>query len=235
MKKIKRNTLLIIVIIICAAVVYAARGFSLASTDAKESLAIFTQINLKNDFTDAKKIGIGSNDSQSKWKDNYEKLNQDYFKDEFQGKLSDEKIDELVKAELAMNARRKIQIDDVKVNGQSASATVSISKVNYSDILDKAIKEAKAAQPDGEKASAEKFSEALADKLIDGFNNAQPADDMTSFHVDMQRQLIYNNSDNSLFANTWLGKRIIVLLSGKCWYPKDVNTFFIELNKAMES
>ncbi|TCS78979.1 hypothetical protein [Pectinatus cerevisiiphilus] len=235
MKKFNRNVLLVMVILICGIFFYSAKGFTFFNTDVQESLVLFTQINLKNDFTDAAKIGMGDSTVQADWQSNYQRLNQQYFKNEFRGQLPDEKIKQLMDAELTMNKRRKIQVDDIKVDGDTASATVSISKVNYSDIVDNAVKNVKDTEASNGTLSAEDFSAALADELIKGFNDAAPTDDMTSFSVDVKKVLINNSADKSANSANWLAMYVIPKIAGHCWYPQDVDDFFGKLSKAIES
>lgn len=226
--------LLIVIIIVCGIFFYSAKGYTFFNTDVQESLLIFTQINLKNDFTDAAKVGMGSSTVQNEWKDNYQNLNRQYFKNEFRGRLSDEKIDQLIEAELVMNKKRKIQISDIKVDGDKASATVSISKVNYSDLVDAAVKSVKAEELTAGKLSPDEFSAALADELVKRFNAAQPTDEMTDFSVELKKELI-NNNNNADERSNWLAVHIIPQISGHCWYPEDMDEFFGRLSRTIEN
>lgn len=234
MQKNKHSLLFILLIFLCCIAYYTVRGFSFFNTDVEQSVQIFAQMNLQNNFTDADKVGMGSPATKTAWQDNLQKVSTAYFKNEFRGTLSDEKIDKLADAELAMNKKRKITVSDVKIDGDKATATVAISKVNYSNIADEAIKNAKAAENDGG-SSPEKFSETLADELIKGFEAAQPSDEMTSFSVDLKKELINNNRDKNDAVSDFIAKYIVPHVGGYCWYPKDNDDFFEQINKAAES
>ena len=235
MRKNKRIILLVLVIIICGIAVYSAKGLSLFDTDVQDSLKTFTQINLQNDFTNASKVGLGNPATIETWKDNYNKITKKYFEVEFRNTLSDEKADQLLNAELTMNKKRKIQISDVKINGDTATATVSISKVNYSDIVSAAVKNIEARKTSEDLSSPDKLSDALADELIKGYENASPSSDMTSFSITCKKVLINNTNKDLNKDPDWMTKYVLPRIAGHCWYPQNFDDFFEKLNKAVES
>ena len=228
------------IIVICGLIaIYSMRGLSLLNTSVDDSLKIFTQITLQNDFTDASKVGLGSPATIKQWQDNNLQINKDYFKNEFKNTLSDEKLNQLAAAELDMNKKRIIKISDVKITGDTATATVNISKVNYSAIVDTAVKNLTARKEQENLSSPEKLSAALADELISGYENAKPSDEMTSFSVTCQKGLINNDvkhSGNDLAkASDTLAKYIFPYIAGHYWYPQNFDDYFANVTRAVES
>lgn len=234
LRKNKRTLLLICVIVVAVIVAISAKGFSLFDTSVEDSLKIFVQINLKNDFTDAKEIGLGDDATIKEWQQNYQKINKHYFDMEFKNTLSDEKLNELVAAELVMNKKRQIKISDVKVDKDTATATVAISRVDYSTIVDKAVKTVKAQKAKNEAMTAKEFSAALADELIKGYKAAEVSSQMSTFSIKCKKELIDNNEHNKA-AQNWFSEYVLPHFAGHCWYPQDFADFSGKINKAVES
>lgn len=216
---------------------YAVRNFSFASTTPARSLAIFTQISMQDNFTDAALIGLGNPETVSNWRKNYQTINAAYFSSEFKGMITPQTVDRLLAAELSMNRRRKIEVSDIKVTGNSATAKISISKVNYSKLIAAAIQKTKTEKAAEKLDTPQKFSEKLADNLILAFENATISDQMTSFVVACQKVTITNAPKDLQIKTNELDGFFLYLMehvAGHCWYPKDPNSYFYKLDQAIE-
>ncbi|WP_196594540.1 hypothetical protein [Pectinatus sottacetonis] len=237
MHKNKRTILLIGIVIIAGILLISAKEFSLLDTSAADSLKIFTQINLQNNFTNANKIGLGDKSTISTWQENYLKINKHYFQIEFKNTLPDEKLTELVNAELAMNKKRKIEINDVKIKGDTATVKISISKTNYSEIVDTAVKKTAAAKKAGKISTPKEYSSVLADELINGYKTAKISNEMSSFSIVCKKDLITNTKKKYMqhSDDDWVARYILPRFTGHCWYPQNMDEFFEKLNKAIET
>ncbi len=215
---------------------YFTRTYGFFNTSIEESLLIFTKINLQNDFAMANKIGLGNEQTKEKWQENYRTINTTYIQGEFHNLLPKEKVDALIKAEEKMNRKRKITVKVINSHANDAEVEISISKVNYSQIVEKAIQATRAQEKE---KNAHQFALALADNLIKGYEKAQPLPEMTSFRVKCRRIIIDNSYRmNPHEVNGKMGRLTYWLvnhLGGHCWYPDDENAFYYQLNLAEES